>query len=315
MAQAYRSRLSLQSTIHPGDIKVYSTQYPRTFQSAIALVHGFVDPRTSLDYKNFPPIQPTTGTYFCSTPQYCLPSCDKMDHLHRLLDQTKREILESHPAVIKLLSQLRPIISPNKNITNLFNSPVTIFDSLMAYVCHKSDLPCANDGRCITLDHVRQLIAFIDFHGKQLATSATFKHLNWLKIAGFLEELLRHFENEDDRWHKLVLFSAHDITLVPIASVFDVFDGGLPIYASRIVFEVYKHSHGERLYFRVLYNGKDLTRYSEICKADEGNCLQVLNSKKVKSSLIAVEAFRTFITQTFQAMTKATNYKEACGAN
>lgn len=288
-------------------LKAYTTSYPRTFQSAIAFLYGFLKPKSVMDFKNFPQILGTYGTFFCGSPEFC-PRCKKIDYLNKILSKNKRKILESHPAVLKLLDDIKPIIANSTNASHLFQSPVAVFDGLMAFMCHNSYLPC-NDRNCVTLEHVQQLITYIEFHGKQLAISQIFKHLNWLKIYGFLNELIKGIIDVENK-HKLFLYSAHDITIVALASALDFFEGNLPPYASRVIIETYSHNNNNNIYLRIVYNGKDVTRFTEICKQKVSHCLPF--NAKDKVHLINLNIFSDFIKDKFKSITKTSNYETAC---
>ncbi len=307
LGQLYVKQLNLKP-FDSTQLKAYTTQYPRTFQSAVAFLYGFLKPTSVLDFKNFPQIFGTVGTFFCSSPEFCEQNCRKIDDLHNNLNKDKRQILESHSAVLNLLEDLKPIIAININQSQLFQTPVAVFDGLMAYMCHKSRLPCA-DGNCVTLEHVKQLIAYIEFHGKQLATSHTFKHLNWLKIYGFLNQLVNRI-NEVESKESFLLYSAHDITIVALASALDFFDGNLPPYASRVIFETYRHNLNDNMYLRIIYNGKDVTRFTEICKTNFSHCLPF--DTKDNMHLINVNVFSDFIKEKFKSITKTSDYQKAC---
>ncbi|CAG2106243.1 unnamed protein product [Medioppia subpectinata] len=149
LATIYSNQLNLK----PRHMKVWTTPYPRTYQSALAFVYGFLRPKTVVDFETFPQIMTTIGTHFCQTPQtsqYCLKRCKKLDVLHKIMNENKKQLLSSHPAVVQLLSDLKSIIAQNSNET-------------------------------------------------------------------------------------------HDITIVSITSALNFFDGNLPPYASRVIFETYRH--------------------------------------------------------------------------
>jgi len=215
--------------------------------------------------------------------------------------------LESHPAVLNLLNDLKLIIANTVNQSQLFQSPVAVFDGLMAYMCHNSHLPC-NGSRCVTSEQVKQLIAYIEFHGKQLAISQVFQHINWLKIYGFLNELIRRVS--DGSKQTFLLYSAHDLTIVALASALDFFDGNLPPYASRVIFETYKHNVNHNIYLRIIYNGKDVTRFTEICKLNPSKCLTLNTQQKIY--LINFNDFVEFIELKFKYFTQTSVYQKAC---
>ncbi|CAG2173034.1 unnamed protein product [Oppiella nova] len=61
LSQIYGNQLNISSS----HVKVYSTPYTRTYQSALAFVYGFLRPKSTIDFNKFPHIITTFGTYFC----------------------------------------------------------------------------------------------------------------------------------------------------------------------------------------------------------------------------------------------------------
>ena len=307
LGQLYRNKLNISSEY----IKVYSTPYPRTYQSAVSFIYGFLKPKTTIDFKNFPQITTTFGTFFCFNREFCLKNCQKNEKLHKILNENKRQILSSHPAVVTLIDDLKSIIANNRSESQLFLSPVALFDGLMAYMCHNSGLPC-DDQKCVTLEDVKQLISFIEFHGKQLSLSDEFKHLEWLKIYGFLNHLINRMNGTQSK-HKLTLYSGHDITIVALTSALQLFDGVIPPYASRVIFETYVHKNktNSNIFLRIIYNGKDMTRFTQICKTNPSKCL-TFESKQIY--LISLKDFKRYVLEKFKYFTQTNEYSKACNS-
>ncbi|XP_054159118.1 2-phosphoxylose phosphatase 1-like [Oppia nitens] len=323
-------------------MKVLSTPYSRTYQSALAFTYGFWRPKSIIDFNTFPRIITTYGTYFCSSPDFCTKRCKRLESLQKLLNDHKQRILGQHPAVSELLADLKLIVANNSADSRLYESPVALFDGLMAYMCHNSGLPCNDDDdddnvnrrRCVTLDKVKELVTFVEFHGKQMLVSDVFRHINWLKIYGFLKTLVKSvvdINSPQNRDNRFVLYSGHDITIVALASALDFFDGIIPPYASRVIFEVYEQSHGSttgdsssntntnnnKYYLRIVYNGKDVTRFTEICKLSPQKCHQFnsrqqINNNNNNINLISVNDFSDFIDDKFLQITQTMDYQKAC---
>ena len=303
LGQYYGNRLNISSY----NLKVYSTPYPRTFQSAVAFIFGFLNPMSVIEFKQFPQIESTFGTFFCTYPEFCSKKCTKLEKIQNILNEEKHQLLSSNRDIVKLIAKIKPIIAYNSNVSKLFDSPIAIFDGLMAYMCHNSALPC-DDKRCVTVEEAKQLVFYIELHGKHLAASQVFKHSNWFKIYGFLHHLVKQITNLENK-KKFILYSGHDITIVALAAALDFFDGIIPPYASRVVFEAYKHKSGDN-YLRVIYNGKDVTHFTEICKLNPTKCLYF--TQKHNIFLINVKDFSDFIVRKFESFTQTLDYQTAC---
>lgn len=307
LGQLYIRLLNLKSD---NEIQLLCTQFVRTFQSASAFLYGFFSQSENLlNFHQFNNMQFVRGIFFCtSSYDFCMKRCDKLEKLKNLMDHSKMSFLESQPPIKRLVYDLGLIISPHENIsTQLYQTPVSIWDGLMAYFCHFQKLPCDSKGDCASHDNIGQILSYIKIHGKEMAESHTFRHMNWLKVYGFFNELVKHFNDESDQ-HKLNLYSAHDLTIVAVSSALGFFDGKLPQYASRVIFELYKHSNNFN-YFRIIYNGKDVTGLTEICKMNPYDCLTLKGSN---AKLIDVLAFNKYVKDRFEMITNAKNYNDAC---
>lgn len=68
------------------------------------------------------------------------------------------------------------------------------------------------------------------------------------------------------------IYSAHDITLVPLLHHFSLFDGRIPHYRAHIAFELWLPKEKSTsielndIRLRVLYNGGDMTSNLPFCK-------------------------------------------------
>lgn len=310
LGSLYNGKLKLLPGNWSSDhFKVYSTIYSRTFQSAVAFLYGF------LPSFNFTKIKfvPSADTRFCMNEHFC--KCPLLDHLQKLIDKKVKKLLNSHSAVIRLLEKLNLIIKHHPSHSNI-TSPMSMFDSLMGYVCHGSHLPCIpGTHHCATIDHVGNLIAFLDWEGKQFVEDNTYKKASWLKMHGFLWNLLQHVENSlsGKNVYRFFLYSGHDVTLIPLASVLGFYDGITPPYASRIVFEVYSRIIGENKFkyaFKVLYNGKDVTKYISFCKVNR----KYSNSTKrhLEPFLCPFENLVKFVRKDFFKRMNSTTFEAAC---
>ncbi|RWS15721.1 2-phosphoxylose phosphatase 1-like protein [Dinothrombium tinctorium] len=312
LADVYREHLftDLVSSEH---IKAYSTHYSRTFQSALAFLFGFLNPFTSYDYKNFPEIEAAVGTLFCSTQTYCAP-CDKILELAKYIDDFRSDAIQSHKPTNDLMIKLRKFVAA-PNDTLLFTSLESLLDAYMSYVCHDSNVPCSLDtNQCASIEDLHHLIASLDHMYDQLASMQYFQHLNLLKMSGFFQQIISHFNNLTQKVnvHKFILYSGHDITLIPMLSVLNLFDGKIPSYASRLIFETYDSQATNESYLRIIYDGTDVTRSSDVCVSSNA-CVELVSEKlKQHFALIPLHVFKDFFDTKFKEFTNSDNYETAC---
>lgn len=106
----------------------------------------------------------------------------------------------------------------------------------------------------------------------------------------------------------LVIYSGHDHTLEQLASAIGLKNDPLLLrYGARLVFEVYQkntYNDGKGMYFRLLSNGKDLTKQISFCKNGIGL------EKTVH--LCKIEDIVRFLHDDYFTSLNVTNYKEAC---
>ncbi|RWS26872.1 2-phosphoxylose phosphatase 1-like protein [Leptotrombidium deliense] len=310
LANVYRQKLNIDRSSGHKLMKVYSTTYQRTFQSAFAFMYGFIDPMTSLEYKHFPNILTTKGHLFCGSPQFC-GKCDKLNYLFRSFEETRSKLLSSNKHTIDVVFKLRALISPS-NKSSTFASFEALYDGVLTYLCHGSKVPCDDFNGCATTAEIEHLISSLENHYKSILKTKMYKKMNLMKTFGFYQQLIDHFESliDDENHFKFLLFSGHDVTLIPISSVLDIYDGIIPPFASRLVFETYKNSNGNH-YLRIVYNGKDLTKLAEICNSSK-QCVHLQDSTGTFYSLILLDSFHHFIQDKLKELTNSDTFENAC---
>ncbi|XP_054719014.1 2-phosphoxylose phosphatase 1-like [Uloborus diversus] len=290
-------------------IKLYSTVYSRTFQSAVAFLFGFLP---SFNISNIK-IIPSPDTRFCMTDYYC--RCPLLEHLQALLDRKMKKLFHSHPAVVHLLQKLNPIVKFHPNHSDI-SAPIGMFDSLMGYVCHGSHLPCIpGTNECVTFEHVRNLIAYLDWQGRQFVRDGTHTRTAKLRMQGFLVHLVNNMKSfiNGKVTSRFVLYSGHDVTLEPLSTALGIDDGTLIPYASRIVFELYSHTVNNKLKYvlKVLYNGKDVTKYLSFCKMNFRESLKKTEQYS-DYGVCPFESFQKFVKEDFVLAMGASSFVAAC---
>lgn len=108
----------------------------------------------------------------------------------------------------------------------------------------------------------------------------------------------------------LVLYSGHDHTIEQISTALGLKNDPLLLrYASRIIFEIYQDNRESQngasgFYFRLLANGKDVTRQLSFCKE--------LLELDPKTALCKIEDIVRFIHDDYFIKLNVTNFKDAC---
>lgn len=114
---------------------------------------------------------------------------------------------------------------------------------------------------------------------------------------------------------KFVLYSGHDCTMQYLTAALGIVNsqgqGQTINYASRLAFEVYRSDAHTDYYFRVVYNGRDVTQQIDFCEG--GKSLRVTrDSRGNKADLCPIENIIRFLHEDYFAPLNATNFKEAC---
>lgn len=128
-----------------------------------------------------------------------------------------------------------------------------LLDASLPNLCHQLPLPCSSDMvHCLQEEDVQLMLAesdryycdrFAGIHGGLNSTR--------LAMYPFMKEIADHLvraavhDRDNNAAEKLSVFSGHDTVIAPVLAALGVYSGALcywPPYASRIVFELYRHS-------------------------------------------------------------------------
>jgi hypothetical protein len=354
MGKVYAKHLNPDSGLHTirDTMSCVTRSFERTFQSAVSFLYGF------LNHTNSDPDQMvqviadniigSQGSFLCNTPSYSR-DCNKVVALGKVWESIRDEAVAEHPALVQLLKKVSTILTPDQHdddqkqvfvgaskdaFRNAIEKPNQAIDGLNAYVCHDAVLPC-KDGECLTTDDMKRLLVFMNKILLKTTTDDAFHLLSLMKVRGFFDRLIQIFAEiaDSSKKHKaLTLLSAHDITLIPIAVSLGFWDATVPPYASRINFEVYHKRDSGGYYFRIIYNGKDVTKNSSICKdVTSSPCvslepvtpLEISDLERSSKThphhtttftLIPMQSLESFITKRFIDLANTDNFEEACSA-
>ena len=302
LSKTYFHRFNLTKTKAINSLKVYTTKTSRTFQSALSFLFGlFNQLNETFFYENLPDFIYSFDSYFCGvneSSQYCSLRCSKISILRNKLSLSNLLNTNKLASLNAVIENLSKIIAPNAELLPEYSSIISIFDGINAYLCHHEKLPCHPTYGCVLPSHVEDIFSYVCLIGKKFQNSYAYKHLSWLNIYGFLNNLIEEIYDAS----KFIIFFGHDITLESLKSVLGFHDCIIPPYASRMTFEVY--SRTSKKYLRILYNGVDVTKQinnsNHLLKTNEG------------LYLIEVEKFRNYVREEFKFFTDTYDYKVAC---
>ncbi|XP_033149965.1 2-phosphoxylose phosphatase 1 [Drosophila busckii] len=170
---------------------------------------------------------------------------------------------------------------------------------------------------CVEPAHVDALMSFTDELSLRTAKHAFYKRSGLLRAYGMIRHIVGYMLKmiSGDRT-KFVLYSGHDWTMQYLTAALGIVtrEGQIIAYASRLAFEVYRSEAHTDYYFRVVYNGRDVTQQIDFCEG--GKSLRVTrDSRGNKADLCPIENIIRFLHEDYFAPLNATNFKEACAAN
>lgn len=166
---------------------------------------------------------------------------------------------------------------------------------------------------CIESSHIETLLNYVDEYEMKESNNQWKIQERLLRAYGLMRNIVNYMLKmiSGDKL-KLVLYSSHDQTIVNILAAIGLHsESSFVPFASRMVFEVYR-SNGDpsQHYFRLLYNGHDVTRKMNICL--DGKSLRVNRGRGKAAHLCPIENLIRLIHDDYFVMLNATNFKDAC---
>eukprot|EP00188_Purpureofilum_apyrenoidigerum_P001898 Plantae.Rhodophyta-Purpureofilum_apyrenoidigerum.ctg20944.p1 GENE.Plantae.Rhodophyta-Purpureofilum_apyrenoidigerum.ctg20944~~Plantae.Rhodophyta-Purpureofilum_apyrenoidigerum.ctg20944.p1 ORF type:complete len:424 (-),score=64.33 Plantae.Rhodophyta-Purpureofilum_apyrenoidigerum.ctg20944:247-1518(-) len=135
------------------------------------------------------------------------------------------------------------------------NTPIIHFyDSFVGRYAHGLELPEGVSPKLI--DEVSRLAVW------EVAQLFKDRHALKLSIAPLWQEICsshRQSLSGEEKDRKLIIYSGHDTTLMPMLESLGVFDGKWPSFAASIIVELLKEKESDRAHVRVLYNHEPVT--------------------------------------------------------
>ncbi|XP_054742443.1 2-phosphoxylose phosphatase 1 isoform X1 [Anastrepha obliqua] len=166
---------------------------------------------------------------------------------------------------------------------------------------------------CIEKSHVTALMAYTNWQSTHEAEHAHYKRIGLLRAYGMMRHIVSYMLRmiSGDRT-KFVLYSGHDWTLQYLTAALGIKTGNTFIpYATRLAFELYKSETHTDYYFRVVYNGRDVTQQIDFCEG--GKSLRITrDSRGNKADLCPIENIIRFLHEDYFTPLNATNFKDAC---
>ncbi|EDW11101.1 2-phosphoxylose phosphatase 1 [Drosophila mojavensis] len=181
----------------------------------------------------------------------------------------------------------------------------------------EEDEAAASNGGCVEPSQVDALMSFADELSLRTAQHIYYKRAGLLRAYGMIRHIVGYMLKmiSGDRT-KFVLYSGHDCTMQYLTAALGIIsnrDGKTISYASRLAFEVYRSDAHTDYYFRVVYNGRDVTQQIDFCEG--GKSLRVTrDSRGNKADLCPIENIIRFLHEDYFGPLNATNFKEACAA-
>lgn len=166
---------------------------------------------------------------------------------------------------------------------------------------------------CIESNHVASLLSYTNWQGQREAEHKFTKHQGILRAYGIIRSIVNYMLKmvSGDKT-KFVLYSGHDRTIQFLTAALGIKSQNYIIpYAARVIFEVYKSDKETEFYFRLVYNGIDVTREIDFCEG--GKSLRVTkDSRGNKADLCPIENIIRYIHDDYFTSLNATNFKDAC---
>lgn len=341
---------SLLNLLNSDDIVVYSTRYRRTFQSAMALLYNLlptdrwqnlqIQESHSLAYcfsdcacpnaENLKrQLSKTKSKDFTSNPQI-LP----------LVNWVGTSLLQSQDLSILNPLELRDVLlmylCHNQELPCERNARQST--TLTQQEGESNDIIDLDDGQqpvdspttkdddddieeaisnsptdnCIEQNHVETLLTYTNLYELRESNNRLKIMERLLRAYGLMRNIVNYMLKmiSGDKL-KMVLYSSHDQTIQNVLAAVGLLEESSYVpYATRMSFEVYRSASDNQNYFRLLYNGKDVTKRMSLCL--DGKSLRVNRGRGRAAYLCPIENIIRFIHDDYFTMMNATNFKDAC---
>lgn len=339
----------LSQILNSDEIIVYSTRYRRTFQSAMALLYNLLptDRWHNINVQESHSLAYCFSDCACPNAEYLkrlLSKAKSKDFtanptVASLVNWIGTSLLQSQDASILNPLELRDVIlmylCHNQELPCPRNSQST---TQAQHELDSSDLIDLDDGQqpldspttkdddddledailnnptdnCIEQSHVETLLTYTNLYEMRESNNRLKITERLLRAYGLIRNIVNYMLKmiSGDKL-KMVLYSSHDSTIQNVLAAVGLLEESSFIpYATRMSFEVYRSNTDNQHYFRLLYNGKDVTRKMTLCL--DGKSLRVNRGRGKAAFLCPIENIIRFIHDDYFTMMNATNFKDAC---
>ncbi|KIH64257.1 histidine acid phosphatase [Ancylostoma duodenale] len=250
------------------NVSVTSSQYNRTFQSAIAFTSSFLYPSKASIPQIF--IQASNFTFMCTHKNCQCNPAKKWRHQYE--QEHAGYFLKRSPEHLREFADaLRTHSAFTKTV-----DPIQMMDvALGRFVCRRRSLPCFGKGKCLSYGFLSKLLNETSVRGKIMFDEGpryVAKKLQLVEAHGVLYHVMEAMVKLRSFPHTNIIqiFSGHDVMLAPLLRVMGVPFTDPPRYAAHLVIEFYEAidspSAKDALLLRFIYNGVDITRNVNFCE-------------------------------------------------
>ena len=253
---------SLHNVILGSMVDIQSISEKLHYQSALAFSHGFLEREVfahSIIEKSLPNFAPKSMNANINCPKLNRYSYMMEDGINSGLYVYKR----GHPSTKKLANLL-------KSQHVMKSSALELVVTLLLYFCNKLSPSCfdAKPGaKClnVTSEGLNTAFNMADSYMRSLSLDPMFKDISSLSTFPALKQIIEKITsmNSSAFFH---IYSGKYSFLLYLLRTLDVRINSVPPAASRVVLEVYKHTIDNSTFFRLLFNGKDVTINVLSCK-------------------------------------------------
>lgn len=226
------------------------------------------------------------------------------------------------------------VVIVKKNLDADFNFPNdarmdTDFDE-----DYREPTPENTEDFCIAKEHVMSLFAYLEWSYRQEIKNIHNRKRGLLVAYGLIHNIVQNMIRMiSESKPKFVIYSGHDKTLqaLILALGLNNYQHYNIQYASRMIFEVYRKKDlrdefkftkrkavAQDFFFRVVYNGEDVTGKLSFCKSRHNVEMKVVDPlddmKTYNTHLCPIESIVRFIHDDYFAPFNVSNFKDACAS-
>eukprot|EP00794_Sanderia_malayensis_P002465 gene2465-2838_t len=237
-------------------LNVRTTNILRTIKSARCILAGIYG-KTTLKH-------PITMITSVNEHEFMYPNyyfCKNLKHWADIVWSTTAEV----PGLVKFCTAIGKRLGIHGTVEEL--SMVALQDNIHARLAHGHSVPS------FLLDKFPEIESFaVQIQLRVIAGTGDSLRIIRNSIGNFVENICTQLEDkiQNHSGYKMLIFSAHDTTLMALLKAIGVYDNKWPRFSSDIKIELYKQSIG-KWFVKVLYNDKEMKIpgcESTLCPAD-----------------------------------------------